>query len=376
MIKNFFIREKAVDLAILTDVVRQDQSSPSFEITEWSLKTLSHKGIINPDGLWFLSGEGFDREGLRPWSVVLKIVERPDEEPPLSNMGHWKRELLLVQSGLLQRIPGPVKAPIFYRVDETSDGAWLWMKYIDRHRANPWVLDDYAFAARQLGYWNGICIKEMALPTEPWLAKQHYRSWLSDFNPEEDWQFLLHQKYISDDIRNRCDRLWAERERFFSVLENLPQIFSHFDSQRRNLFIRKSEDDQDELISVDWAMCGLGPLEAELNSLIGMSSGLLEWSPTALPELDGAAFGSYLQGLHEAGWSGDADQVRLGYVAWLAVYFGCAIVPGLTAWWCTHENRPAALKAFGIAEEELFQQMLPLLDYSLNCADEARALMR
>ena len=58
MPKDFLGRLQAIDLALLTDVVRQDQRSPSFEITEWSIKRLSDKGVQNPDGLWLVSGSG------------------------------------------------------------------------------------------------------------------------------------------------------------------------------------------------------------------------------------------------------------------------------------------------------------------------------
>jgi hypothetical protein len=43
---------QAIDSAILTDVVRQDQRSPLFEVTGWSVRRLSDKGVTNPDGLW------------------------------------------------------------------------------------------------------------------------------------------------------------------------------------------------------------------------------------------------------------------------------------------------------------------------------------
>ena len=38
-------------------------------------------------------------------------------------------------------------------------------------------------------------------------------------------------------------------------------------------------------------------------------------------------------------------------------------------------NRAFALQSFGLAEEDLFWQLLPLLSYYLDCADEARLLM-
>ena len=372
---SFLEKLRATELAILNDVVQHDQNNTSFEITEWTVKRLSDKGVINPDGLWLFSGEGNDHGKSKPWSVVLKILERQEQDVPLSDLWYWKRELLLVQSGLMERLPGPVKAPRFYKIEETPDGARIWQEHIKDDRSVPWALEDYAFVAHQLGLWNGMYLAGKPFPAEPWLTRQHYRSWYTSANPEQDFHFVLNQKYIIGDIRNRYDRLWAEREMFYNVLEILPQTFSHFDSQRRNLFVRKDKNNQDELILVDWAICGFGPVGAELYSLIGMSAALLEWSPSSVAQLDAATFSRYLQGLMQAGWSGNTDAIRLGYVTWLTVWLG-VVFPNITALWCTPDFRSYALQQFGFTEEELYLKWLPLLHYSLDCADEARSLMK
>ena len=374
MDKNLLDKLKGIDPDILTDVVRQDQRNLSFEITKWSVKRLSDKGVINPDGLWLFSGEGNDHGESKPWSVVLKILERQEQDVPLSDLWYWKRELLLVQSGLIERLPGPVKAPRYYKVEETPDGAWIWQEHMKDDRSSPWALEDYAFAARQLGFWNGTYILGEPFPAEPWFTREHYRSWYTHTNPEQDFQFPLNQKYIFGEIRHRYDQVWTDREIFYRVLESLPQTFSHFDSQRRNLFIRKGSDDQDELVLVDWAVCGFGPLGAELFSLIGMSAALLEWPPSEVEQLDKAAFGSYMQGLNESGWSGNIDAIRLAYTAWISVWFG-VVLPNITALWCTPDFHSYALQQFGFVEEELYLKWLPLLPYSLDCADEAQTLI-
>ena len=367
---------EAIDPALLTEVVREDQRSPEFDITQWSVKRLSDKGIINPDGLWLFSGQGQDSAGSRAWAVVLKILQRPEQEPPLSDLWHWKRELFLAQSKMLQRLPGPVRAARVYRAEEKSDGAWLWQEYIDARRPNgPWELEDYGFAARQLGIWHARCLASGPMPAEPWLTRQHYRSWYADANPDKDLQFVLNQKYVVGEIRQRYERLWADRAILYDVLERLPQVFSHFDSQRRNLFIRQDANGQDELVLVDWAICGLGPLGAELYSLVGMSAVLLEWPPSAVAQLDEMAFGQYMQGLQQEGWSGETEVIRLGYAAWVAVWFG-AIFPNSVASWCTPQDRAFSLQQFGVAEEDLFLKWWPLVPYSLDCADEARRLIK
>ncbi len=374
MIEDLAARLEAVDPAALADVVRQDQRSPSFEIADWSFRRLSDKGIANPDGLWLFSGSGRVGGVTRPWSVVLKVFERPQQEKAPDARPYWKRELLMAQSGLLERLPGPVRAPRFYRTDEHPDSHWLWMEHVRDERAGAWTLDDYVFAARQLGCWNGACAA-MPPPTEPWLNKQPHRAWEGAVNPETDWQSPWHQKYISEDTRLRFARLWAERELFYGVLEGLPQCLAHFDCQRRNLIVQRGMDDQAATVLIDWALCGVGALGIELHALVGGSTTYGEWPSSEVAALDQAAFRSYVQGLGEAGWSGDVDAVRLAHVACLAIYRG-AILPNAMTWACSPESRSFVLQAFGMAEEDFYLHLLPLLHYWLDCADEARVLMR
>jgi hypothetical protein len=365
----------AIDLVILTDVVRQDQRSPSFEITKWTVKRLSDKGIANPDGLWLYSGLGNNGKETQAWSVVLKILNRQLEEPPADDLWYWKREFLLAQSGFTKSFTEQVKAPRYYHMEETSDGAWIWMEYVEDSNPGKWTLNEYAFAARQLGCWNSRYLTGTPLPTDNWLTRQHYRTWLRILNLEEDWKFQLHQKHISKNARDRYELLWKEREIFFELLENLPQVFSHYDCQRRNLSIRLGKDRQQELIVLDWAQCGIGAIGTELNWLIGMSAALFEWGPSDLQQLDTVAFQNYVQGVQEGGWSGDANILRLGYTTMLALFFGCTF-PAITIGWCLPENKSSALQQFNLAGEELYVQWLPLFDYSLDCADEARSLMK
>jgi hypothetical protein len=375
MDKGFLEKLMSIDPTILTDIVRQDQNDQAFEITSWTVKRLSDKGIANPDGLWLFSGQGNSNKETRPWSVVLKILQRQDEGLPADNVWHWKREFSFAQSGLSNQAQGLVKAPRIYHSNETPEGAWIWMEYMEEIQSGPWTLDEYSFAARQFGLWNGSYLTGTSLPTEPWLARKHYRSWLAIIDFEQALQFPLNQKYFSGESFMRYERLWHERETFFNVLESLPQVFSHFDSQRRNLLIRTGRTNQKELVALDWGQCGIGAVGAELNWLIGFSAMLLEWSPAELPKLEEVAFPSYIQGLQESGWKGDTDLVRLGFTAMLAVYIGCAI-PGLTMYWCSAENRESALQSLGFAEDELLLKILPGLDYSLDRADEARILMK
>ena len=154
----------------------------------------------------------------------------------------------------------------------------------------------------------------------------------------------------------------------------LPHTFGHLDAQYRNVLLRDGATGQREVALIDWADCGVAPLGAELNALVGTSSLVFGWPPAQARKLDQIVFASYLDGLAASGWIGDARQVRLGYVGWCAMYYG-RIFPGFLRYWCTPDNRSFALQQFGMAEEELYVQWLPFLDYVWECADEARELI-
>jgi phosphotransferase family enzyme len=67
------------------------------------------------------------------------------------------------------------------------------------------------------------------------------------------------------------------------ALNRLPQVFTHFDFKRNNLFIRQQGDGQDELVAIDWALCGYAALGAELCSMIGFNAMFFSVDVAALP---------------------------------------------------------------------------------------------
>ena len=88
-----------ISLAVLTDVVRQDQRRSSLIITDWAVQPLSDKGIINPGELWALDGHAHDGHDTCAWSLVIKVLRRPPHERSPSNPWYWKREVDVVLTG-------------------------------------------------------------------------------------------------------------------------------------------------------------------------------------------------------------------------------------------------------------------------------------
>ena len=376
MVHDMLKELQGIDPNHLAAIVRQDQGSPQFEIGDWVVERLSTKGIANPDGLFRFRGQGYEGQAAKPWAVVLKIIDGSYEAEDPRDIWYWKRELLVAQSGLLQHLPSPVVAPRVYATVEHENSAWLWMEYISDSTSEPWTPSQYAFVARELGRFNGAYLGGAPLPDYPWLATEHCRWWLATLQrrqPEQAWDNRFVRRAVARRLRPQVARVGAEKERWLGVLDQVPQVFSHFDFQRRNLFIRAREDGTDEVVAVDWGWVGRGPLGGDLFSLVGGSAILFEVELEGLPELEASAFEAYLAGLNDAGWNGDPDLVRLAYTTWFALWIG-AVGPAATAVWTSDERIEAALQQFGRGPEEIAAAWALLCELGLERADEARRL--
>jgi hypothetical protein len=366
---------RSLDPHVLTEVVRRDQQEPDLEVTDWTVRPLSNKGIINPDGLFLFSGEARVGEATRPWSVVLKRLKKPEREQQSHEIWYWKREVSAAQSGLLGALPGPVVAPRCYGTREFKDSAWLWMEHIHDARGGPWTLDDFAFAAKQLGQFNGAYLTNTLLPSEPWFCQSLARQWVEPWNPDQvDWANPYISRYVSPRLRTQAAQLWAERERFYRVLDRLPRVFSHFDYQRRNLFIRQNATGQEEVVATDWAWCGTGPVGGDLYALVGSSCIVFEWESARMRELEEGVVEPYVAGLRDAGWDGNPDLVRLGYTAWIALHCG-VVAPAWIGYWCIEEHEEAAATSFERSLDEVASSWATICAFALSRADEARKLM-
>jgi hypothetical protein len=375
MTENLLEKLKSTDFTMLTELVSQDQRSPDFVILNWSVEYLGKKGFGEAEGLFLFHGQG--RLGVveKPWSLVLKILKQPTEEQPASDYFYWKRELLAAQSQWLANLPAPIRAQRIYRAVEEDSFAWLWMEHIQDSILYPWTLNEYVFAARQLGKWHGTFLAGATQPTEPWLCHDHLRGWLSGHSAENGWDNSEVSSSFSSDARARHQALWADLEHFLSTLNCLPQVFSHYDFQRRNLFICKTEDRQDEIVAIDWAECGWGALGGDMHHLIVISAIFFDFEAEHIRDLDTTAFAAYLDGLRSIGWIGDANQARLGYCIWTAAYNG-TIIPAVAAYFTSADGQVAALRSFGVSGVEALKKWSMMLDYCLDCADEARLLIK
>jgi len=100
-----------------------------------------------------------------------------------------------------------------------------------------------------------------------------------------------------------------------------------------------------------------------------------EYDASEAKSLDQAIFDSYLNGLREAGWSGDPQIVRLGYTAACALRWG---VVGL--WWLRALTDPEEQanfeKQWNRPMPKLVSQWAQTISCVLDLAEEAYRLQR
>lgn len=376
------------DPNLLTAVVRQEQRSPDFVLLDWSVEPLSHAKIIRTTGgLYHFHGHGEDGNGIRPWSVVLKIVNHPPGEMCQSprEWCYWRRELLAFQSGMLGGLPDPVRAPRCYGVTERENGGWLWMEYIAESTGRRWSLADFGRAAFQLGRSAAAYLNGRALPDAPWLGEPFFRSIFADGawwaqhmatdTPESVWAHPLVQQGFSPELRRRILAVWADKYRFFDTLDRLPQLLCHNDCHRRNLMWRTAENGQEELIVLDWAFCGPGGVGMDIGELVATSAYFFEYELSAIEEVERVVFQNYVAGLRAGGWMGDDRLARLGYTTCAALWMGVTL-PGWTAIMLDPASGVDTLAMYGRPAEEVLAGWVTLTEFLLDRADEARVLMK
>jgi hypothetical protein len=310
----------AIDQVTLVPLVRSALSSTTVEVIDWEYKQL-HGGLGAGSTIYRFAGQGHEQGQTAPWSLILKALhpQAPADDPSAWN--YYKREADAYQSGWLADLPGGMAAPRCFGVVEHPDGTcWIWLEDVADEIGPHWPLEHYRVVARHAGHFNGAYLVDRLLPSWPWISVGWVRKYVEQAAPvlpllRDSLDHPLVRRAWPGDAIDRFFRLWEEHDLFLDALDRLPQTICHLDVFRRNLFARKTADADDQTVAVDWAFAGRGAIGQELVSLVQASVMFYEVGPDKAQALEDIVFDGYLEGLRDAGWRGDARQVRLGYAA-------------------------------------------------------------
>jgi hypothetical protein len=372
-----------IDRTTLMPLVRYAVGSPTIEVIDWQYQRL-YGGVndqgTSTTGVFRFAGRGQERGATTPWSLILKIIDPAAQADPQRG----RREWLAYQSGLLKHLAGNLSAPRCFAASEQADGQlWLWLEEVQEEVGPQWPLERYALAARHLGQFNGAYLLDKPLPNEAWLRRKDWlRNALTHNAPA-----VAQLRTVAAHPRVRriypaailagLFQLWAEREPLLDALECLPLTLCHHDGHRRNLFAQRGNDGQEQTVVIDWDLVGLGTVGQDLVPLVQISLLAFEVEHTQAQQLDALVFASYLVGLQDAGWRGDAQAARFGYAASSALYLGLGLTTmTLDLLLASDERRRAVMeRVFARSIEEILTQWAYHFQFLLNLADQARGIL-
>jgi hypothetical protein len=190
---------------------------------------------------------GVWRAVLGDQAVVVKRLVAPGEHDPATltdprHFAYWRRAADVAISGAADATPG-LRAPLT-AVEEDVDGITLTQQWVE-DAANSGL-----FAAHALARFAGA-----DLGGAPWLARDQLRDRIRRVEHRGGWRTLARTP-----VADVADHLWTRRDRWLAALDALPQVAQHGDPVPANLPGREGND----LLAVDWATLGTGPVGADL----------------------------------------------------------------------------------------------------------------
>jgi hypothetical protein len=183
--------------------------------------------------------------GDQPVAVKRLLAPREHDPAELSDPRHfayWRRPAEVALTGVVDTTPG-LRSPLT-AVEEDVDGITLTQAWVE-DAANGGL-----FAARSLGRFAGT-----RLEPHPWLARDQLRDRLARVARRGGWPTLARTT-----VADVADHLWGRRDSWLDAADLLPQVPQHGDPVPSNLPGREGED----VVAVDWATLGHGPVGADL----------------------------------------------------------------------------------------------------------------
>jgi hypothetical protein len=276
----------------------------------------------------------------RAWSVVCKVIRHADSagttwrsHPDPRHPFYWRREAEAFGSDLLAGLRDGLRAPACHGIVDRDDGTTaIWMEDVAGAPGTGWALDRYRRAARDLGRMQGRLADAPAL-AERWLSRDWLRTYVerraADCGIVDDPRAWAHPGVKAALPAGRADgfrRLWADRDRFLTVLDAYPRTLCQLDFHQGNLF-----DVEGDTVVIDWAFAGVGAFGEDLGNLLVDAATDFHLVPGALPDLFEVLVDGYAAGLAEGGRVLPLEDVRRAIAAGAAAKYGWLVPAVLDA---------------------------------------------
>lgn len=297
--------------------VRSVFGQSAIEITAVTCEDL---GYATPNfttaGVYHLHGYANVDHARLPWSLILKIIQQDSgEKDEPQHYNYWKREALVLESGILKNLPRSVQAPECYLVEDRQDGTiGLWMERVEGEA--PASLKQFEEVALRLGRFNGAYLTGKKLPDEEWICKSWLKSWTTAsrmYAPDiAAYASRLHKKHEAD--------IWGWYQDFngqignhLNALQALPRVLAHQDLSQMNMLLARKAAHDEPLMLIDWQFMSISGTGEDLGKLYGVNMSLGIIPVSGYTGFGEALFNAYIKGLRETGWRGMEPQARYGY---------------------------------------------------------------
>ncbi len=321
-------------------------------------------------------------------SAVLKVVRHGVDDDPgalwvagaePAHRNYWKREWLAFDSGLLDRLPGRLRAPHTWLTEQRADDeCWIWMEDVVGRTGRALTDDDYRASGTDLGTTQGaFAAGAVPLPDDEWLSRDWLRAWCATSGAQLDAlttdEHAWNHPALADmrTLRERAMALWTRREELFAIAEEAPQTLVHLDFWPANLFRTPAS----ETVAIDWSQVGIGTITQDLDQMTLDPVWMLV-RPEADPrDLEEHVFSGYVDGLRDAGFHVERSVLWRWYAANAALKYLPLLELQITV---TADPRrlDAQVKRFGRPYEEIAGCKASVVRRAVELGEEALGSVR
>jgi thiamine kinase-like enzyme len=323
---------------MLAPVVRRAVGDGGVLVDSWDVETVKGDGSPSKRLVCRISGVGRRGGEEVPWSLYLKVPDPTETHYSEWHREPFQREVLLLESGILDDLPGGIAAPRCLGITRLDgDEPWMWLEDVAGLPSLRWPVERFDLTARQFGAMQGAFLAGRPIPDHPWLdtsgwlrrglarTEQRIPAILERFGAHP-----LTQRLAAGDLGRRVRDNWARRGPVLDALERLPRSLCHGDFSYTNLFARTGADGVDRTVVVDWQYAGVAQIGRDVAGLIADSSICPVRRKAAEPEeFTQRLLDNWLAGLREAGWDHNPDVPRFACLAVLAWIWGANLLLGL-----------------------------------------------
>lgn len=254
------------------------------QLHDWSVQELGTGAGGNPTtgGLFRVSGTATTGQAHHPWSMVLKILRSPREtgnpwDDPADGI-YWRREMNLVETGLLDSITG-LAAPRCLAVSYVSaDMCWLWVEDVGSFDRGRWGPSQYRMLAQALARFHAPYLTGTPVPDHPWINRAflremhvyctpHFERLISTIKSDGGLLAKLDPASTDSDLAPLM-RILMDPEPWLALADELPQTLCHQDAHIDNLTWRNDPEGSVQVVAIDWQMLGPGSIGSDLDQLL------------------------------------------------------------------------------------------------------------